>query len=115
MEKRVEGKQHGLLIDYEFCTGCHTCEMACKVEHKLSTGQWGIKIQQLGPYEIASRKWDFRYMPMPTALCDLCAERVDEGRWPTCVHHCQASVMEYGAVDDLVKRMTKSTMVLYSV
>ena len=23
--------QQGLLIDYEFCTGCHTCEMACKV------------------------------------------------------------------------------------
>ena len=54
-------------------------------------------------------------MPMPTALCDLCAARVDEGRWPTCVHHCQASVMEYGAIDDLAKRMTKPTMVLYSV
>lgn len=115
MEKRIEGKQYGLLIDYEFCTGCHTCEMACKVEHKLPEGQWGIKLQQLGPYEIAPRKWDFRYMPMPTALCDLCAARVDEGRWPTCVHHCQASVMEYGAVDDLAKRMTKPTMVLYSV
>ena len=115
MEKRVEGEQYGLLIDYEYCTGCHTCEMACKVEHSLPTGQWGIKLQQLGPYEIAPQKWDFRYMPMPTALCDLCADRVEEGRWPTCVHHCQASVMEYGKLSDLVKRMSKKCRVLYSV
>ena len=27
--------QHGLLIDYEFCTGCHACVMACKVEMGL--------------------------------------------------------------------------------
>ena len=27
--------QHGLLIDYEFCTGCHACEVACKVEKGL--------------------------------------------------------------------------------
>ena len=24
---------HGLLIDYEYCTGCQSCEVACKEEH----------------------------------------------------------------------------------
>ena len=22
----------GILVDYEWCSGCHTCEMACTVE-----------------------------------------------------------------------------------
>ena len=22
--------RNGLLIDYEFCTGCHSCEVACR-------------------------------------------------------------------------------------
>ena len=100
MEKRDPNKEYGLLIDYEYCTGCHTCEMACKVEHQLPLGQWGIKLAQIGPFEIAPSKWDFHYVPMPTALCDLCAERVEEGRWPTCVHHCQSQVMEYGPIEE---------------
>ena len=25
-----KANEYGLLIDYEFCTGCHTCEVACK-------------------------------------------------------------------------------------
>ena len=113
MEKRDPGKENGLLIDYEFCTGCHTCETACKVEHGFPHGQWGIKLAQIGPFEIEPQKWDFHYVPMPTALCDLCAERVEEGRWPTCVHHCQAQVMEYGPVEELAKRMDKPFMVLF--
>lgn len=115
MEKRDPNKQYGLFIDYEYCTGCHTCEMACKVEHNLPKGKWGIKVQAVGPYEIAPGKWDFRYVPVPTALCDLCAERVDEGRWPTCVHHCQASVMEYGTIEELSKRMDGKFKVLFTV
>ncbi|RLF04803.1 MAG: oxidoreductase, partial [Thermoprotei archaeon] len=33
--------KYGLLIDYEYCTGCHTCEVACKQEHNLQPDQWG--------------------------------------------------------------------------
>ena len=25
-----------LAVDYEFCTGCHTCEIACQQEHGLA-------------------------------------------------------------------------------
>lgn len=30
--------RNGLLIDYEFCTGCQSCEIACKQEHGFSVG-----------------------------------------------------------------------------
>lgn len=97
--------EYGLLIDYEYCTGCHSCETACKVELDLPEGQWGIKILQDGPRELENGKWDYTYLPIPTSLCNLCADRVSkEGKLPRCVHHCQAAVMTYGKVDDLAKK-----------
>lgn len=106
--------QKGLLIDYEWCTGCHSCEMACKAEKGLPKGNWGIKIHQNGPWEIEEGKWEYSYIPVPTELCDLCVDRVNEGRLPTCVHHCQALVMEYGEIEELAKKINKKNMVLFA-
>lgn len=106
--------KNGLLINYEFCTGCHTCEMACKVEHGLPEGKWGIRVNEQGPQETAPDVWEWFFIPVPTDLCDLCAERVKEGRLPTCVHHCQALVMDYGPIEELAKKLTqKSHQVLF--
>jgi Fe-S-cluster-containing dehydrogenase component len=95
---------YGLLIDYEYCTGCHSCETACKVELDLPTGQYGIKILQDGPRQLESGKWEYNYLPIPTSLCDLCQKRVGTGKLPTCVHHCQAACMTYGPIDELAKK-----------
>ena len=29
---------YGLLIDTEWCSGCHTCEMACQMHNDLPVG-----------------------------------------------------------------------------
>jgi Fe-S-cluster-containing dehydrogenase component len=108
-------ERYGLLIDYDFCSGCHTCEVACKQEHDLPEGQWGIKILQDGPRPLADgRHWEFNYVPLPTSLCDLCATRTAAGKLPTCVHHCQAGVMVYGKVEELAKKVCKATMAIFS-
>ena len=104
---------NGLLINYNFCTGCHSCEMACKVEHGYQEGEWGIKLTQQGPDLVKEDTWEFNVIPTPTDRCDLCADRVREGRLPTCVHHCQGLCMQYGPVDELAKQMTSSHMVLF--
>lgn len=106
----------GLLIDYEFCYGCHVCEMACKTEHELEEGQWGIQLHQMGPREIAPGKWEYTFVPVPTELCDLCAERRAAGKLPTCVHHCNAKVMEFGEIEELqAKVASKPKVVLFSI
>ena len=86
--------QHGLLIDYEFCTGCHACEVACKLDGDT---------------------WEWDYLPMPTQRCDLCQDRIDAGKVPACVHHCQSLAMEFGPIEELAKKVAKPRMVLYSV
>lgn len=97
--------KYGLLIDYDYCTGCHSCETSCKVVLDLPEGQWGIKILQDGPRQLENGEWDFTYMPLPTELCDLCEDRTEAGKLPLCVHHCQAAVMKYGTIEELSKRL----------
>ena len=47
----------GLLVDYEWCSGCHTCEVACQIEHGYPTDQWGIKVCEVGPWKYGEKKW----------------------------------------------------------
>lgn len=94
--------RNGLLIDYEFCTGCQSCEVACKEEHGIPVGQWGIKVIDEGPWQISEKVWNWNKIAIPTDLCDLCADRVAEGKKPTCVHHCLAQVLKFGPIDELV-------------
>lgn len=96
---------YGLMIDYEYCSGCQSCEVACKNEKGLPLGKWGIKVLELGPWEIEPKKYEWSYIPVPTSYCDLCKDRVATGEQPSCVLHCLASVMEYGPVEELAKKM----------
>ena len=107
--------RHGLLIDYYYCTGCHTCELACAKEHDIPPGQWGIKIAEIGPWQISGDKWEYTYIPVPTELCDLCGKRVAAGKEPSCVQHCQADVMRFGKIEELAKEMNgRSHLVLFA-
>lgn len=107
--------EYGLLIDYEYCSGCHACETACKMEHDLPTGDFGIHVLQDGPRENRSAgTYEYEHVPVPTSLCDLCAERVAAGKLPTCVHHCQAGVMVYGTVEELAKKVNKPKMAIFA-
>lgn len=94
---------YGLFINYEYCTGCHTCEVACKKVHDLPEGQHGIVVLEDGPRKNINGKWELTYLPLPTHLCDFCAERVNEGRLPSCVHHCQSGIMVYDTLENLAK------------
>ncbi|HJI99569.1 MAG TPA: hypothetical protein OIM11_00190 [Coriobacteriaceae bacterium] len=103
---------YGLLIDYEYCTGCRSCEVACKEEHGLPIGKWGIRVFDDGPWqkdesEDQGSDYNWNKIPVPTDLCDLCADRVARKRKPACVHNCLAACMEFGPVDELSQSLGK--------
>lgn len=101
-------EQYGLLIDNYWCTGCHSCEVACKNERNLPLGQWGIKLLELGPWETMDKgKFEHRYIPSLTSYCNLCEDRVAAGGVPSCVLHCLASAIEYGPVDELAQKLAE--------
>lgn len=94
-----------LLIDYKYCTGCHSCELACRNEKGItSPEEWGIKVTELGPEKLAG-KWYWNYVAVPSSLCDLCADRVEAGALPACAHHCLAKCMEAVPLADVPARL----------
>ena len=110
----------GLLIDYKWCYGCHTCEVACQQAHEGyaptelgEQGRFGIKITQIGPIELDDGKFQYEFLPIPTSLCDLCVKRTEKGKLPTCVKHCQAGCMKYGPIEELSKMLDSDHMVLF--
>ncbi len=108
----------GILVDYEWCSGCHTCEMACAVElsHDFPGTHAGIRVVQEGPYQIGEKKWSCINMPFITDLCDQCVNRlpVNGDTRPTCVKHCQARCLKYGDIEELVKELvTKPNQSLF--
>ncbi len=96
--------KNALLIEYEYCTGCHTCEVACKQEHNYPVGKGGIYLNEI-IIELPDEKIRIDYIPFPTIYCDLCAARTNQGEQPSCVKHCQASCMVYGPIAELAKAM----------
>lgn len=113
--------EYGLLIDYEYCSGCQSCEVACKEEHDFPVGKWGIRVLDDGPWQKddtddSGNRFNWNCIPVPTDLCDLCADRLAENREPTCVHHCQADVMRFGTLEELMEELAKKPkQVLWTV
>lgn len=95
---------YGLLIDYEYCTNCGSCQVSCKEEHGYPVGKTGIKIFS-DQWKIDEDNYNFNNYPIITDLCDLCADRTAKGKEPICVHHCLAAIMQYGTVEELAKKL----------
>ena len=105
--------KYGLLIDDNYCTGCHTCEVACQQEHQFPAGRCGIKVTEYEYETLTALAID--YLPYPTDLCDLCIGRHKEGLPPACVKHCQSRCMTFGPLGELVKEMeARPKMVLFA-
>ncbi|MGD1120087.1 MAG: oxidoreductase [Dehalococcoidales bacterium] len=97
--------RNGLLIQYDWCTGCHACEVACKQEHNYSEGMCGIRVDEV--VSASPEKVYVDFVPITTRFCDLCADRVKRGEQTACVKHCQATCITYGPVAHLVKAQEK--------
>lgn len=95
---------YGLLIDYEYCTNCGSCQVSCKEEHGYPVGKTGIKVFS-DQWKIDEDNYNFNNYPIITDLCDLCADRTAKGKEPICVHHCLAAIMQYGTVEELAKKL----------
>lgn len=106
---------YGLLINYQYCTGCHTCEIACQQEHGFEPTKLGIELKTIGPTPLDSRKWQYDFIPTPTDFCNHCESRINKGQAPSCVKHCQAGCMEFGDIENLTPKMSQSKMVLFSL
>jgi len=109
----AKNPEFGLLIDYEYCTGCYTCQVACAQEYNWPAGMGGIRVNEI-IQQLPNDKAYLTYLPFPTELCVLCKPRTKKGLKPACVQHCMADCMKYGPIEELAKEMKKKPrMVLW--
>jgi len=110
----AQNPEYGLLIDYEYCTGCCACRVACCQEYGHEAGISGMDIIEK-VQALPKGKAYLTYLPFPTHMCVLCKPRTDKGLEPACVKHCMASVIKWGRLEDLAKELGKKPkMVLWS-
>jgi Fe-S-cluster-containing dehydrogenase component len=94
--------KYGLMIEYDYCVGCHTCELVCKQEHNRPDNEWGVHINEIEP-EISGGKMYF--VPFPTDKCNLCGKRIAKGLQPACAENCWSGVIHFGEIEKLAEQM----------
>jgi Fe-S-cluster-containing dehydrogenase component len=106
--------EFGLLIDYEYCTGCHACEIACSQEYTREPGVRGIRVLEV-EQKLLQGKASLTFIPYPTELCILCPHLTGQGMEPACVKACMAACMTYGSIAELAQKVAeKPKMVLWA-
>ena len=104
--------KYALRSDYEYCSGGEPCVGPCREEHGFPVGKWGIRVLDDGPWQKddegeGGNHFNWNKIPVPTDLCDLCADRVKRQREPLCVHQCLADCMKFGTVEEMAVEFAK--------
>ncbi len=99
--------EYAMLIDYEYCTGCKSCEVACKQEYDRPAGKvGGVEVIEF-IHTLPNDKLFITNIPTFTRACVFCAGRVKQELEPVCVKHCMANCLTFGKIEDLQKIIPK--------
>ncbi len=105
--------KYSLLVDYKYCTGCHTCEIACNQEYDRPIGISGIKVFE-STMKLEDRLY-INYMPVRTDFCSFCVGRVKKGKQPACVQHCLSGCLSVRETRELIEDISeKDRRMLFS-
>lgn len=107
-------KAMGMLVDYDYCTGCHSCEVSCKERFDMAEDEWGIKLADNGHGVTARPTGNGTTCPSPPRNATCAPTGLPPGKKALCEQHCQALVITVGPLDELAKKMTKKKMVLFN-
>ena len=77
--------------------------------------KFGIKVAEIGPWELPHGSWQLQYFPLLTRECDLCASRVANNKQPSCVHNCMGDCLRFGEMDELLSIAQEKTEQLFII
>ena len=106
----MSNNTYGLMIDYEYCNGLPQLRSGLQEGTRPRRRPVGASSCCLTDRpKKPDGEYELKYIPLPTAQCDLCEDRVAMGKLPTCVHHCQSRTMSWGTLKELAQEMEGRT------
>jgi Fe-S-cluster-containing dehydrogenase component len=102
----------GMLLNTDRCTGCYSCQSACRELNRVPFEEKWLEVVRRKPNLIDG---ELRLYHLLAPALDKCAECVEQENPPLCVRVCMASCLYVAPVEKLTPLLkTKGQWVLYA-
>lgn len=100
MKKRVDGKGVAMLLDLDDCTGCFSCESACRETFRYDYDEDWMRVVRREPFVVDGK---LRQYHLIAPVLDKCTECHAKETSPLCVTGCPAGALKIGTLPEMVK------------
>lgn len=97
---RVDGKGIALLLDLDDCTGCFSCEAACRETHRYPYVEDWMRCERREPFLVDGA---LRQYHLVAPVLDKCAACYENNPNPLCVSGCPTRALRIGSFAEMVK------------
>jgi len=100
----------GMLVDLDFCTGCFSCQTACREVDHYSYDETWMQVVRRGPVLVDGK---LRLYHLLAPSLDKCANCLEEDAAPLCAKVCMASALFVAPLEELIPMLgTKNAMLI---
>lgn len=111
MKKRVNAGGIALLLDLDDCTGCFSCEAACRDKHRYGYEEDWMKVERRDPFLVDGK---LRQYHLVAPVLDKCAACYAEDDNPPCVAGCPALALKIGTLSEMAKLAEDRRCAIYT-
>jgi Fe-S-cluster-containing dehydrogenase component len=105
-------KPIGMLLDAERCTGCYSCQSACREVNQVPFDEKWLEVVRRKPVKVDG---DLTLYHLLAPVLEKCAECVKHENPPLCMRVCMASCLYVAPLEELLPKLKeKGKWVLYA-
>lgn len=92
----------GMLLDLDMCTGCYTCQTACRETNHYGYDEQWMQVIRRNPYFVDGK---LRMYHLVAPSLDKCGPCYRANPDPLCAKVCSSAALFVGPVDELAPMM----------
>lgn len=92
----------GMLLDLDMCTGCYTCQTACRETNHYGYDEQWMQVIRRDPYFVDGKLRMYHLVAPSLEKCAACYENDPD---PLCAKTCSSAALFVGPIDELAITM----------